>query len=76
MNYLARFLVIAGIALIAAGGAVYLLGRLNLPLGRLPGDIRIQRENFTCLFPLTTMILLSVGLTVVLNVILRLLNRK
>lgn len=76
MNHLARFLVIAGIALIAAGGVVYLLGRLNLPLGRLPGDIRIQRENFACLFPLTTMILLSVGLTVVLNIIFRLLNRK
>ena len=76
MNSLARILVIVGVALILAGGLVYLLGRLNLPLGRLPGDIRIQRDNFSCIFPVTTMILLSIGLSVLLNLILRFLNRK
>jgi hypothetical protein len=76
LSHLARLLVILGVVFIVAGGVVYLFGRLNLPLGRLPGDIRIQRENFTCLFPLTTMILLSIGLSVVLNIVLRLLNRK
>jgi hypothetical protein len=76
MNVLARSLVILGLILILAGGAVYLLGRLNLPLGRLPGDIRIQRDNFTCIFPVTTMILLSIGLSVLLNILLRLMNRK
>jgi len=76
MSSLARILVILGVVLILAGGVVYLLGRLNLPLGRLPGDIRIQRENFTCIFPLTTMILLSIGLSVLINIVLRLLNRK
>jgi len=75
MNSLARILVIVGVALILAGGLVYLLGRLNLPLGRLPGDIRIQRDNFSCIFPVTTMILLSIGLSVLLNLILRFLNR-
>ena len=76
MNSLARILVIMGVALILAGGLVYLLGRLNLPLGRLPGDIRIQRDNFSCIFPVTTMILLSIGLSVLLNLILRFSNRK
>lgn len=76
MSSLARILVILGVALILAGGVVYLLGRLNLPLGRLPGDIRIQRENFTCIFPLTTMILLSIGLSILVNIVLRFLNRK
>ena len=76
MNNLARLLVILGVALILAGGVVYVVGRLNLPIGRLPGDIRIQRENFTCLFPVGTMILLSIGLSVLLNIVLRLLNRK
>ena len=76
MSSLARILVILGVVLILAGGVVYLLGRLNLPLGRLPGDIRIQRENFTCIFPLTPMILLSIGLSVLINIVLRLLNRK
>jgi|APFre7841882724_1041349.scaffolds.fasta_scaffold758932_1 uncharacterized membrane protein len=76
MNTLARFLVIAGMVLILAGGVAYLLGRLNLPLGNLPGDIRIVRENFACLIPITTMILVSIVLSVLLNVILRLMNRK
>jgi len=76
MNSLARLLVILGVVLILACGLVYLLGRLNLPFGRLPGDIRLQREDFSCFFPVTTMILLSIGLSVLLNIILRLLNRK
>jgi len=72
---IARFLVIAGIVLLVMGGLVYLIARTGLPLGRLPGDIRIQRENFTCVFPLATSILLSILLTLALNVIARLLNR-
>jgi uncharacterized membrane protein len=76
MNSLARFLIIAGVILILAGVAAYLLGRLNIPLGHLPGDIRIVRDNFTCFFPVATMILVSIVLSVLLNVIIRLINRK
>jgi len=72
---LARILVILGLIFLLAGGLLYLAGRWGLPLGRLPGDIRIENENFTCLFPLATMVLLSVVLTIVLNLIMRLLNR-
>ncbi|HLA99504.1 MAG TPA: DUF2905 domain-containing protein [Anaerolineales bacterium] len=75
MISLARILVMLGLILLIAGGLLYLAGRWQLPLGRLPGDIRIERENFTCFFPVATMILLSVALTIVLNLILRLLNR-
>lgn len=71
----ARFLVIAGILLIVLGGLVYLVARSGFPLGRLPGDIRIERENLTCVIPLATSLLLSLLLTVVLNLIARLLNR-
>ncbi|UCH59852.1 MAG: DUF2905 domain-containing protein [Anaerolineales bacterium] len=72
---LARILMILGVVLLLAGGFLYLASRLQIPLGRLPGDIRIEGENFTCLFPLASMILLSVLLTILLNVIVRLLNR-
>lgn len=68
---IARLLVIGGIVLIVLGGIVYLVTRLGIPLGRLPGDIVIRRENFTFSFPLATSILVSIVLTVVLNLVLR-----
>jgi hypothetical protein len=74
MMNLARILVILGLILLILGGAVYLAGRLGLPLGRLPGDIQIQTNGATCIFPLATMIILSVFLTVLLNVIARFLR--
>jgi hypothetical protein len=72
---IARVLVIIGILFILAGGMVYLGVRTGLPLGRLPGDIRIERENFSCSFPIVTSIVLSIVLTLVLNIIARLLNK-
>ncbi len=75
MSSIARFLMIAGIAIFLAGGLLYLLGKTGLPLGRLPGDFRIQGENITCFIPLATSILLSILLTVILNVVARYLNR-
>ena len=40
-------------------------------LGKLPGDIRIEKENFRFYFPITTMIILSILLTVIINIIKR-----
>jgi len=70
-----RILIFLGLALVVIGGIVYLAARTNLPLGRLPGDFRIERENFSCTFPLATSILLSIILTVALNIIARFLNK-
>ena len=69
---LARILIILGILLIIGGGLVYLAARFGLPLGRLPGDIRIQTGNVTCFFPLATMLIVSIVLTIVVNVLARL----
>ena len=52
-----RFLVILGLAILVAGLAWPWLARLGL--GRLPGDIHIERENFSFYFPLTTGIVIS-----------------
>ena len=76
MFSLARWLIIAGVLLVIAGGIVYLLARAGIPLGKLPGDIRIVAENITCIFPITTMIVLSILLTIVLNIAFRILGRK
>jgi hypothetical protein len=75
MLSLARILVFIGILLVLIGGLVYLAARTGLPIGRLPGDIRIERDNFSCSFPIVTSILLSIILTIVLNVIVRFLNK-
>jgi len=72
MENLARFLVIGGIVLILIGGGVYLAAKFGIPLGRLPGDIRIEGKNGSFYFPIVTSIVLSVLLTIILNIIVRL----
>lgn len=72
---LARILIIVGLILAALGGLLLLLNRFGLSLGKLPGDIRIEGENFSCVFALGTSILLSILLTLGFNLLIRLLNR-
>ena len=74
LGSLGKFVAMAGAALLVLGGLIWLAGRIPA-LGHLPGDIRLQRGNVSCFFPLTTMIIVSVLLTVILNVILRLLRK-
>jgi Protein of unknown function (DUF2905) len=70
-----------GKVLIFAGGVILLLGVVFLLvgrsgfLGRLPGDINFTSGNFTCVVPLASILILSLLLTLVINVVLRLLNR-
>ncbi|MDQ3005321.1 MAG: DUF2905 domain-containing protein [Chloroflexota bacterium] len=71
MENIARFLVIGGIVLILIGGGIYLAAKFGIPLGRLPGDIRIEGENGSFYFPLASSILVSVLLTIILNLIIR-----
>jgi hypothetical protein len=72
---LGRIIVVAGLLLVVVGGLIWAVGKLGLPFGHLPGDIRFERDGFSCFVPLASMILLSLVLTVVLNIILRILNR-
>jgi uncharacterized protein HemY len=66
---MARWLIILGIVLLLAGLLWPWLAKLGL--GRLPGDVVIERENFRLYLPITTSILISI----VLSLILWLLNR-
>jgi hypothetical protein len=75
MVNLGRFLILAGILLVVIGGAVYLAGRTGLPLGRLPGDIRIEWRGGGLYVPIATSIVLSVMLTLILNLVVRLLRK-
>jgi hypothetical protein len=63
MTAVARLLVRLGIVLIVVGGLVYLLGRLGISFGNMPGDLTWRRRNVTVYFPIGTSILLSVVLT-------------
>ena len=72
---IARSLIILGVILIIVGGLIYLIARTGVPLGRLPGDIRLQGENLTCVIPIATSILLSIVLTFLLNLAIRLLRK-
>lgn len=75
MENIGRFLIIGGIVLIVVGGLVFLGARLGLPFGRLPGDIRIERNGFSFYFPLASSIVISILLTIIINVILRLFRK-
>jgi ABC-type enterochelin transport system permease subunit len=63
-----RLLIILGFIIVASGIVILLAGRLPF-IGHLPGDILIRRGGDSFYFPLVTCLLLSVALTVVLNVL-------
>jgi hypothetical protein len=71
MPGLARLLVRLGLLLLIAGGAVFLLARLGISLGHLPGDFAWRRKNVSVYFPLGTSILLSVVLSLILYLLSR-----
>jgi hypothetical protein len=68
---LGKLLVVFGVLIVVAGVVLMLVGRASW-LGRLPGDIYVQRGNWTFYFPLATSILVSV----VLSLLLYLLGRR
>lgn len=69
-TFLAKALMMIGGLLLLSGGILYLLGRIS-PIGRLPGDILYQKGNFTFYFPIVTCLLLSLILTLLLNLLFR-----
>jgi hypothetical protein len=71
MGDLGRMLIFFGGLLLVIGMVLVFAGKVNLPLGRLPGDIVYRGKNTTFYFPLATSILLSVILSLVLYVVNR-----
>lgn len=66
-----KFLIVAGLFLIALGIAFTLAQKVSFPLGRLPGDLFIQKGRFSFYFPLATSLILSALLTLALNLLSR-----
>ncbi len=71
MRDLAVGLMVLGVVLIVVGGGLWLAGRLGLPLGRLPGDIHLEGRRWSVSIPIVTMLLVSLILTILLNLFLR-----
>lgn len=69
-NDLVKWLIVFGVILVILGAVFTLAGKVPW-LGRLPGDIYIQPRNFTCYFPLTTSILLSMMLLLLMSLFFR-----
>ena len=72
MPHLGKSLIIIGGFLVITGLIIYFAGNKFNWFGHLPGDIRIEKENYKFYFPITTMILLSIVLTVILWIIRKL----
>ena len=71
MSDLGKVLIVLGVVLVAAGLFVTFMGRMNFPLGRLPGDIVYRGKRTTFYFPLMTSVVVSVVLSMVLYLISR-----
>lgn len=68
---MARTLIIIGLVLVAVGLILSFYPKAFSWFGRLPGDIRVEKENSFFFFPITTMIVISIVLTIILNIFFR-----
>lgn len=66
-----RVLIVAGAVIIILGLVLAFSGKLPF-LGRLPGDILIRRDGFSFYFPVVTFLIISVIVTIIVNVVMRL----
>ena len=64
-----KYIIITGVMIVLLGVMIYFFhDKLNW-IGRLPGDIRIEKENFKFYFPITSMIIFSVLVTIIIQII-------
>ena len=68
-----KYIIIAGVCILIAGILIYFFHDYFKWLGKLPGDIRIEKKNLRFYFPIVTMLVISITITLIINVIKRLL---
>jgi hypothetical protein len=69
MHQWAKYLIIIGTILVIIGIVIYFAGNKFHWLGNLPGDIRIEKVNFKFYFPLTSMIIISIILSLIIKIV-------
>ena len=67
-----KYIIGFGVLIVVAGLVIYFFHDKLHWLGKLPGDIRVERENFRFYFPITTMILVSLLITLIVNILKKL----
>ncbi len=72
MNDIGKYLIIIGIILIVLGLVLYFTGNRLSWFGHLPGDIRIEKENVKFYFPITSLIILSLFMSLFLYLLRKL----
>ena len=70
LTNIARILAVFGIVVLVSAGVLYLISHFEIPLGNLPGDLIIKRDKFTCFVPLVSSLIVSVVLTLLINLVL------
>lgn len=70
-NETGKWIIVIGAIIVLIGIIVYFFHDKLHWIGRLPGDIRVERGNFRFYFPITTLIIISVLFTVIVNLIKR-----
>jgi len=75
LSTLGKWMIFAGLGFIVLGLLLWALGKSGLPLGKLPGDIRYESEKFSFYFPIVTFVVISIVLTILLNIIIRFLKK-
>ena len=66
-----KYLIIVGLVIVLAGIIVYFFHNKLHWFGRLPGDVRVEKENVRFYFPIVTMLLLSLIITILVNLFRR-----
>jgi O-antigen/teichoic acid export membrane protein len=69
-----KWIIVIGIFVVLAGVIIYFFHDKLGWIGRLPGDIRVEKDNFRFYFPITTMIIFSLLLTLIIQLIKKFLN--
>ena len=64
-----KYIVFIGLSVVVIGAIIYFFHDKLHWIGRLPGDIRVEKENFRFYFPITTMIIFSVLLTIIIRLV-------
>ena len=68
-----KYIIITGVFILIIGILVYFFYDYFKWLGKLPGDIRIEKQNYQFYFPIVTMLVISIAVTVIVNILKRLL---